>query len=179
MKHMPNRALIVIGAALALGIGGGVAVAQIPSTDGTITACMTPPAGTVRLIDAEAGATCKKGEKLVTWNEAGQPGTNGVSGYEVVRDEGIQTTSTGGFIAFSQGVACPAGKKMLGWFASGFNVPGTPGGGGVLDAAYSDLFVNSDGEDQVTVEFTKGNGQQFGAGDAAHWRIEITCAAVS
>ena len=74
MKHMPNRALIVIGAALALGIGGGVAVAQIPSSDGTITACMTPPAGTIRLIDAEAGATCKKGEKQVTWNEAGQPG---------------------------------------------------------------------------------------------------------
>ena len=63
MKDMPNRALIVIGAALVLGIGGGIAVAQIPSSDGTITACMTQPAGTIRLINAEAEAPARRREE--------------------------------------------------------------------------------------------------------------------
>jgi hypothetical protein len=103
-----------------------------------------------------------------------------VSGYEIVRDSGSTTGSAGTpFIAFSEGLACPAGKKMLGVFASGFVIPGPNSTGSTLDAAYTDLFTTNDDLEQVTVEFTRGNGETFRDGDEARWRVEITCAAVS
>ena len=106
MKYLPNRALIVIGAALAFGIGGGIAVAQIPASDGTITGCVAKPGGTVRIIDAEGGAVCKKGEQTVPWNQAGVPGQDGVSGVHTVR--GFVNLTEGSGIA--QGVVmCPGG----------------------------------------------------------------------
>jgi hypothetical protein len=134
MKLIPSRALIVVGAALALGIGGGLAVAAIPSSDGTITACMVKPGGTIRLINAEAGEACKKGEQLLTWNQQGQPGTNGtngtngangVSGYEIVSDQAERTISSNTTKALIESVACPAGKKIVGGGGAGtlINIP--------------------------------------------------------
>ena len=118
MNLNPIRVLAVVGAALVLMIGGAVAYAQIPSTDGTITACMVKTSGTIRLIDAEAGATCRSTEKEVTWNQAGQPGIDGVSGYETV----VRTRVTDVGIFFSSLQAnCPTGKKVTG------------GGAGIID----------------------------------------------
>jgi hypothetical protein len=78
MKLIPSGALIVGGAALALGIGGGIAVADIPSSsDGTISACRIQATGVLRVINAEAGATCKKGEVPLEWNQQGVPGKDG------------------------------------------------------------------------------------------------------
>ena len=89
MNLNPTRVLAVIGAALVLMIGGAVAYAQIPSTDGTVTACMVKTSGTIRLIDAEAGATCRSTEKQVTWNQAGSPvSTASLSTRAVVRIAG-------------------------------------------------------------------------------------------
>lgn len=114
------RTLIVASIVLVLGIGGGVAIADIPSSDdGTITACMLKPGGTIRLIDAEAGATCKKGETKVAWNADGQPGQDGVSGYEIVTND----KSPGvGFLG--EAAHCPEGKKVVGGGASAIDENG-------------------------------------------------------
>jgi hypothetical protein len=94
MRFIPSRALIVIGAALALGIGGGIAIADIPSSgDGTITACMLTSSGTIRLINAEAGATCKKGEQEVEWNQQGVPGVPGEDGTDALLAPIYRTTN--------------------------------------------------------------------------------------
>ena len=55
--------LVVVG----LAIGGALAYAAIPSGDGAITGCVNNRSGTVRVIDAEAGATCRSGETQVEW----------------------------------------------------------------------------------------------------------------
>lgn len=52
---------VVAATALVLG-AGGVASAAIPAADGTITAHYLKSGGTLRVIDAEAGQTCKSNE---------------------------------------------------------------------------------------------------------------------
>ncbi|MFL6114565.1 MAG: hypothetical protein ACJ786_24910 [Catenulispora sp.] len=54
----------------AMVIGGGVAIASIPSsTTGTITACVKHSNGAVRIIDAQAGHHCVSGEATVAWSK--------------------------------------------------------------------------------------------------------------
>ena len=43
---------------------------MIPSSDGTITACRHNQSGALRIIDAEAGQTCKASETQLTWKDA-------------------------------------------------------------------------------------------------------------
>src|SRR4051812_2840902 len=65
----------------ALGAGAAVGVAAIPSADGTIHACVTTATGAVRIIDAEAGATCTAGtETNLVWNQTGPAGPAGPAG---------------------------------------------------------------------------------------------------
>ena len=42
---------------------------MIPSSDGTITACRHNQSGALRIIDAEAGQTCKASETQLTWKD--------------------------------------------------------------------------------------------------------------
>jgi hypothetical protein len=42
---------------------------MIPSSDGTITACRNNQSGALRIIDAEAGQTCKASETQLTWKD--------------------------------------------------------------------------------------------------------------
>ncbi len=54
----------------AIAIGGGVAIASIPSSaTGAITACVNNSSGAVRIIDAQAGNHCGAGEATVTWSK--------------------------------------------------------------------------------------------------------------
>src|SRR4051794_39618901 len=54
----------------AIAIGGGAAIASIPSTTtGAITACVKSAGGAVRIIDAQAGHHCVTGETAVTWSK--------------------------------------------------------------------------------------------------------------
>jgi hypothetical protein len=48
------------------------------------------------------------------WNAAGQPGADGVSGYEVVGKRDSRTFNTGDIIGFDDSVSCPAGKVAIG-----------------------------------------------------------------
>jgi type VI secretion system Hcp family effector len=88
--------LVPTVAALGLGIGGAVAAASIPGSDGTITGCyQTPsgaqeseqPPGELRVIDPSdttesdpAVSTCTSGEATLTWNQQGPPGVTGATG---------------------------------------------------------------------------------------------------
>src|SRR5215203_6226894 len=43
---------------------------MIPSSDGTITVCRHNQSGALRIMDAEAGQTCKASETQLTWKDA-------------------------------------------------------------------------------------------------------------
>lgn len=91
----------------------GLASASIPAASGVITGCYTTATSALRLIDAEAGQICSKGERLVSWNQVGPqglPGTSGVSGYEIVSAGSFFDSST----TKTTSVFCPAGKSVLG-----------------------------------------------------------------
>ena len=118
-----RRALIVIGAAIVLMVGGAFAYASIPAADGTITGCVNKTSGVVRIIDT-AKTSCTKNEDTVPWNQAGQPGqdgangTNGVSGYQAVTKSETFTPVAGQLNTFI-GVSCPPGKHVTGGGAFG------------------------------------------------------------
>jgi type VI protein secretion system component Hcp len=68
--------------AAALGAGAAVAVAAIPSADGTIHACYAPGGtspGQLRVIDADT-ARCATGEETLTWSQQGPIGVQGATG---------------------------------------------------------------------------------------------------
>jgi hypothetical protein len=60
---------LTLAAVLALTVGIGVATGAIPSGDGTITACYSKANGDMRVIDSEAGQTCKASENELSWNQ--------------------------------------------------------------------------------------------------------------
>jgi Collagen triple helix repeat (20 copies) len=82
------RALAALAVVGAVGIG----YAGIPASNGVISGCYNlerDDPGTLRIIDAEAGAKCGKREKLLTFNQTGpqgpkgdkgDPGLNGING---------------------------------------------------------------------------------------------------
>src|SRR5262245_18575555 len=75
------RALILLTAAAAVALLAGVAVAAIPdSDDGEIHGCYQKNQGQLRVIDAEAGASCGPAEKALVWNQVGPPGATGPRG---------------------------------------------------------------------------------------------------
>ena len=80
MKPTSIRALIVVGAALVLGIGGTIAYAQIPSPNGVFTACVVKSTGAIRMIDTARTTHCRSTETKVYWNQRGIPGTPGDDG---------------------------------------------------------------------------------------------------
>ena len=71
-----------VAATLALVVAAtGVGVAAIPGRDGSIRGCYSKKTGVLRVIDT--GKRCKRGEKLLTWNQrgsAGAPGSAGAAG---------------------------------------------------------------------------------------------------
>ena len=71
-----------LGLVLALSAGIGVATGAIPTSNGTISACTAKVAGvrTLRLVDQQAGESCKGAEKLISWNQKGDPGAPGARG---------------------------------------------------------------------------------------------------
>jgi hypothetical protein len=73
---------VFVGAA-ALGVAG-VAYATIPGPDGVIHGCYKNGNGTLRVINADAGQACKRGETAIFWTQTdsgtGQPGPQGPPG---------------------------------------------------------------------------------------------------
>ena len=78
-----KRTLVIALFAVAALATGSFAYAAIPSTNGTISACMYtkgPLKGTMQVIDAEDGKTCGNNQQLLTWNQQGPPGPPGPAG---------------------------------------------------------------------------------------------------
>jgi hypothetical protein len=63
---IPNPAMVVALLALLIACSGA-AVASIPSTDGTITACRDNKSGALRVIDTQRSQSCKASEAQLTW----------------------------------------------------------------------------------------------------------------
>jgi hypothetical protein len=113
--------VLALGGLLAVA-GVGVASGAIPtSSDGVIHGCYQKPGllanpGAVRVIDAEAGQTCRSNETAFQWNSKGpkgDPGPRGpsgvVSGREIVTGS-ASAVGTDNVIARAN---CPAGKLPL------------------------------------------------------------------
>jgi hypothetical protein len=72
-------AFVAVQAIVLVLCSGMLVAASIPdSTTGVISACYTK--SSVRIIDAQAGETCKKGETLLPWNQRGPRGEQGLPG---------------------------------------------------------------------------------------------------
>jgi hypothetical protein len=113
------RKPLLIIAALFVIVAGGIAYAAIPSADGTISGCYRTIDGTLRVIDAEAGQTCRSGEKPLTWSQTGPPGPPG---------ETLRWTTRFDRMGINPGISamdivCPSGYIAIGggW---NFNTPG-------------------------------------------------------
>jgi hypothetical protein len=68
---------LLVGALVAVGIG--VAYAQTPGQDGTISACYNNSNGGIRIIDPTT-TTCRSGETSLAWNQQGNTGPQGPAG---------------------------------------------------------------------------------------------------
>jgi hypothetical protein len=81
-RRLTRRTATVVtaGAAVPL-LFAGIALAAIPhSTTRVISGCYSTPNGQLRVIDAEAGATCRNNELSLTWNQTGPRGPVGPVG---------------------------------------------------------------------------------------------------
>jgi hypothetical protein len=118
-----RKPLLILFALLV--VAGGVAYAAIPGADGTISGCYRTIDGTLRVIDAEAGQTCRSGEKPITWSQTGPPGPPGEPGEP---GETLRWTTRFDRMGIKPGlsamdIVCPSGYVAIGggW---NFNIPG-------------------------------------------------------
>jgi hypothetical protein len=100
-----------------IALGAGIAYAAIPGPTGTISACYNAANGAIRVIDVEAGASCRPGEQMLGWSQLGVPG------YEIVTNATPPSSAVLALGSFSAN--CPAGKRVLG----GGGTVTTPEGG--------------------------------------------------
>lgn len=120
---MRSRIVLAIAALLII-VGATVAFAAIPhSTTGVITGCYktnAPLQGSVRVVDAEAGASCPSGYTQLAWSQTGPQGPtgpqgatgpSGVSGLEWVVEPNVEIA--GGTPGQSVEVDCPSGKAPI------------------------------------------------------------------
>jgi hypothetical protein len=110
MKHTTTRVLAAIGAALVLMIGGAVAYAAFPTTDGVVSTCVLKPGGTIRVIDP-ATQSCKKGEVPLNWNQEGRD----LSDFTVYEADRTSTTNNivAGDRVYTNTALCDAGDRLL------------------------------------------------------------------
>lgn len=67
--RLSRKRVIIITATAALSTAGGVAYAAIPSSvTSNISGCYTTTGGALRVIDAQAGVTCKSTETAIKWS---------------------------------------------------------------------------------------------------------------
>jgi hypothetical protein len=113
-----RKALLILAALFM--VAGGIAYAAIPGADGTINGCYKRSDGTLRVIDAEAGATCKPSETAIAWSQTGPPGEDAgpVRIATISQSATIPAATIGGI-----DVVCPSGMIAVGG-GYNFNTPG-------------------------------------------------------
>ena len=76
-----TRMIVAAGFCIALGTTAVTAFAEIPNTStGEIESCYQTKDGSLRVVDTQAGGTCRKGETPLAWDQHGQPGPQGPAG---------------------------------------------------------------------------------------------------
>lgn len=117
---------------VAAGIGSGAAYAAIPdSGSGVITGCYSG-VGTLRVIDAQGGATCLGSETTLTWGQTGPQGPAGPNDLSVTSGTHAVTFVGGTDQSFS--LSCPTGDKFV---SAAIYDPNMPDGLTVLNAGGS------------------------------------------
>ena len=109
---------------------GGLAYAQIPAHDGTITACYDAKTGAMRVIDPDSGELCKKDEKQIAWN---RQGAAGVSGYTMVKADG-SSNQPGVAVGSHPATALNTQRTQQ---ATAYCPPGTKVTGGGVDVSFA------------------------------------------
>jgi hypothetical protein len=145
---MNQRHIAALLGAVAIAVlsgGAGLAAASIPNSGtGVITGCYQMAYGSLRVIDAQAGATCNPSEKQLNWNQTGPQGPAGPTG-----PAGAQGPAGPVGPAGPAGAQGPAGQV-------GPAGPQGPAGASGTDHVYSfsdqtDFFVLSGGSNPVQV----------------------------
>ncbi len=122
-----SRARWVVALGAVAAVAAGVSYAAIPSSNGTISACLDAGGG-LKVIDVDTGGACSAGKQLITWNQqgpqgiqgpqgpagpqgsAGPQGPAGLSGVHVVKAEKGPLTFPEEFTVIAY---CPAGEAAL------------------------------------------------------------------
>ena len=115
MGFLKAIAGVVVVGGLAI---GGAAIASIPNSSGTISACYAKSNGGLRVIDAEAGGSCVANKELpLSWNQQGAqgpPGPASLASREVVASsDGVDIVSEG-FEVKQARAQCDAGEFVTG-----------------------------------------------------------------
>jgi hypothetical protein len=108
-----GRRTLAVGAAslAALVVGGGVALATIPGTDGVIHTCYAKSGGALRIIDP-AQSSCGTGESQLTFNQTGPQGPMGSPGPQGPKgDTGSQGPAGAPGAKGDTGATGPAGPQ--------------------------------------------------------------------
>ena len=123
---MPGWKAVATGAVCLGLLGGAAAIAAIPDSSGTISACVAKSNGVARIIDAEAGASCEANKEFaLTWNQRGVQGPPGPPGPAAVVTRQVQVSSDAvestfdGFDYKVASAACGPGEFVTG---GGFTV---------------------------------------------------------
>jgi type VI secretion system secreted protein Hcp len=160
---LPRKTLkIALPTVAALGAGGAIAVAAIPSADGTIHACYatgtdtTGASGRLRVIDESN--ECQGGENAISWNQQGTPGPQGPKGDQGNKgDQGSAGTTT---------TPQQVGQAFL-------NFNGIPGG--TTDPAHKgQIDVRSFSWGISNTSSSSNNGAGSGAGKAKFANLRFT-----
>lgn len=73
--------LVILGLSAAIVLATGTAaLASIPGPGGVISGCRQTTSGRLRVIDSQAGQTCRSSEEALNWNQSGPAGPPGPPG---------------------------------------------------------------------------------------------------
>jgi len=111
----PLRVLLIAAAAVL--VGGGIAYATIPDSTGKIHACYKTSGGSLRVIDS---GSCLSSEAPLSWSQTGPQGSQGVQGDRGPSDlwhaDGFTSSAknlhTGNFVTLTS-VTVPAGNYLV------------------------------------------------------------------
>lgn len=96
-------------------LGGGVAVANIPSsTTSTYTACVNKTTGATRVIDAQRGKRCTSNEQVINWTK-GYRYRNAWSPTTSYSAQDVVTTGGSSYVAKTSSINKPPAASTTAW----------------------------------------------------------------
>jgi len=140
MRQLLSRRRGLVGfvagiAATMLVLGGGVAVANIPSsTTSTYTACVNKTTGATRVIDAQRGKRCTSHEQVINWTK-GYRYRNAWSPTASYSAQDVVTTGGSSYVAKTSSLNKPPASSATAWgLLAARGATGPPGAVGATGA---------------------------------------------